>query len=265
MSDIVQDNPPQDSEQTEQPDTYLVHNIAHSRHTRERRLAYPEHRATVNQHLPGTQKRVLPGRSVQVERAEIEEFREEYRTSIGAGLLMVTNQHNQELDIDSFEIIEPDAHIIEPRPSFRLDSAAYDQNPQERMPTNEDQPPRPEHFVMPVNPHPASLDETNPATLFDQGRLEADTLKETGELPEGIVNPEPVTPEESEEQKAIDEQNKKNLEDIAAYSAEKNLQAEESSLVTDLTEQSTFPVEPVEEDKSDEKASGKKGKGKNKS
>lgn len=253
-------------------DQYLVHNVTNSPHTREVRMRNPDARAVVNIHLPGPQQvRVMPGRYVQVTQAHLGEFIEEYKRQVNLGLLMVTNMNLQRIDLDTGATLDPLGQI--PRPSVLPDSAARDQNGGIPMATNDDQPPRPNDFIMPVAPHPASLEDPEHAKLEAQRRLAGGTDEDLyGDInPDAIPGLEQETKEQEAEMAGDAVITAQNLSDISAYAADKSLATATSDAVVDVHDQpGEVPVEvsgepTTEETAKDEKSKGKSKKGSNKS
>ena len=248
---------------------YLVHNVTNSPHTREVRLRNPATRGVVNIHLPGPgQVRVVPGRHVQVTYQHLGEHIEEYKRQVNLGLLMVTNLNLQRIDLETGAPVSPLGQT--PLPRVLLDSAARDQNGGIAMATHEDQPPRPTDFIMPVAPHPASLEEPEQAKLEAQRRLAGGTDEDLyGDVdPSAVPGFEQETKEAEVESAVEAAAAAQNLQDVSAYAADKALAKETSDAVVDFQHQpANAPIEvsgePATEDLTpteDEKSKGKKNK-----
>lgn len=112
--------------------------------------------------LPGTQRRLVPGRDVLVSESGIREYPREYKTMCEQTAIQILTTEHQVLPYSYFEQeitqLEIPVRVSAPQPKPILDSAANDENPQGPMASSLDQLPPPEEFTMPLPTHPAALD-----------------------------------------------------------------------------------------------------------
>lgn len=112
--------------------------------------------------LPGTQRRLVPGRDVLVSESGIREYPREYKAMCEQTAIQILTTEHQVLPYSYFEQditqLEIPVRVSAPQPKPILDSAANDENPQGPMASSLDQPPPPQEFTMPLPTHPAALD-----------------------------------------------------------------------------------------------------------
>lgn len=112
--------------------------------------------------LPGTQRRLVPGRDVLVSESGIREYPREYKAMCEQTAIQILTTEHQVLPYSYFEQditqLEIPVRVSAPQPNPILDSAANDDNPQGPMASSLDQLPPPQEFTMPLPTHPAALD-----------------------------------------------------------------------------------------------------------
>lgn len=158
--------------------------------------------------LPGTQRRLVPGRDVLVSESGIREYPREYKMMCEQTAIQILTTEHQVLPYSYFEQeitqLEIPVRVSAPQPKPILDSAANDDNPQGPMASSLDQPIPPQEFTMPLPTHPAALDHPD-----FQKEEEEKQQKEAAELAKMEQEIAALEAEESAKKKADAEQSKK--------------------------------------------------------
>lgn len=158
---------------------YFIHNGARDVETRTLRARQSRHRG-LKQYVLDSQRRLLRGRPLRITEEELQKNLTQLQAQEKEGILYITSLDGRVLDLQTMELLAPPPQAIT-TPNRMLDDAAREPVTGVPMASLGDEPP-PAHFVMPVQPPLAALDNvtvTAPLTTTEGG--------EEKEEEEGIV------------------------------------------------------------------------------
>jgi len=134
--------------------SYLVHNGSRSRTNRMLRAQQPEHGGH-KQYVCGNAYRLLRGRPVSLQEADLRTHLEELREKEALGLLYVTLLDGRPFDLTTLTVQEVTPESPKPMPP--LDSEANDNNYASDSPMFRGELPPPKEYTMPVEAPTAAL------------------------------------------------------------------------------------------------------------